>query len=133
MPDRSFHPAVWHSAGSGLFGTAPDYLIFLTALGEGRLLRPDTLAEAAIDHAAGMPMPAWNLGKGHGLVSGLLVDPAANGSALPAGTWEWSGLYGTSWFVDPANRIAVSALTNTGLEGCMGRFPADIARAIYRH
>lgn len=131
MPDRSFHPGVWYSAGSGLFGTASDYLKFLIALGEGRLLTAATLADATANHSGNVEMPSWNLGKGHGAFSGLLVDPAVANSRLPSGTWEWSGLYGTSWFFDPASRTAVVALTNTALEGCIGRFPSEIAAAIY--
>jgi CubicO group peptidase (beta-lactamase class C family) len=131
MPDRAWHAGAWHSAGSGMFGTAGDYLHFLMALVGGEVLAPETLAAATVDLAAGVPMPAWNLGKGHGLFSGLLVDPRATGLPHNPGRWEWSGLYGTSWFVDPVNEICVVALTNTALEGCLGKFPRDVAAAIY--
>ena len=41
-------------------------------------------------------------------------------------------MYGHSWFVDPARRLTVIALTNTALEGLFGRFPIELRDAIYR-
>lgn len=132
MPDRMFDPANFRSGGSGMVGTATDFMTFLNALIAGRLLRPETLAAASRDHAGDVPMPAWNVGKGPGLFSGIIRDPAAAGLPHSAGNWEWSGLYGNSWFVDRSEELCVVSCTNTALEGCMGQCPRDIAAAIYR-
>ena len=76
-------------------------------------------------------MPFWNLGRCHGLFAALLLKPAAAASSQPPGTWSWSGLYGSTWFVDPVNEISVVSCGNTALEGCIGQFPTDIAKAVY--
>jgi CubicO group peptidase (beta-lactamase class C family) len=44
---------------------------------------------------------------------------------------SWGGVYGHSWFHDPAAELSVVGLTNTALEGCMGSFPADVQASIY--
>ena len=38
---------------------------------------------------------------------------------------------GHTWFVDAARELTVVALTNTGLEGLFGRFPAAVRDAVY--
>ena len=44
----------------------------------------------------------------------------------------WGGVYGHSWFVDPERNITLIALTNTALEGMIGRFPIELRDATYR-
>jgi len=73
------------------------------------------------------PMPGWGFGFG----GGVLVDPSAASTPQSPGTWQWGGVYGHSWFVDPQRRLTVVALTNTALEGLYGRFPIDVRDAIY--
>jgi CubicO group peptidase (beta-lactamase class C family) len=43
----------------------------------------------------------------------------------------WGGVWGHSWFVDPARRLVVVGMTNTAIEGMMGQFPIDVRDAIY--
>jgi autotransporter-associated beta strand protein len=52
--------------------------------------------------------PGW----GHSLGAGVLVDPAAARTRLPAGSWGWGGIYGTQFWVDPVNRI-VGGIVNS--------------------
>ena len=73
-------------------------------------------------------MPGWGFGFG----GAVLVDPSAASTPQSPGTWQWGGVYGHSWFVDPQRRLTVVALTNTALEGLYGRFPIDVRDAIYR-
>ena len=61
----------------------------------------------------------------------MLVDPAPTGTPQAAGTLQWGGAYGHSWFVDRANALTVVALTNTAFEGMSGAFPAEIRDAVY--
>jgi hypothetical protein len=42
-----------------------------------------------------------------------------------------SGVYGHSWFVDPAKALSVVAFTNTACEGMNGAFVGEIQNAVY--
>jgi CubicO group peptidase (beta-lactamase class C family) len=46
------------------------------------------------------------------------------------GTFGWGGVWGHSWFIDPARRLSVVSLSNTALEGMMGRYVRDLRDAI---
>jgi CubicO group peptidase (beta-lactamase class C family) len=54
-----------------------------------------------------------------------LFTPQANG------TLAWSGVYGSMWFVDPQNKLSVVLLTNTALEGTIGKVTLDVRNALY--
>jgi len=43
----------------------------------------------------------------------------------------WGGVYGHSWFVDPSRKLTVVLLTNTALEGMMGKVTTDLRDAVY--
>jgi len=44
--------------------------------------------------------------------------------------WNWGGLYGTHFWVDPTARLSVVVLTNTAIVGTIGEFPLALQRAI---
>lgn len=133
-PTRAFDDSAFPSGGAGMIGTAADVLTLLETLRRGGdpLLPADLVAEMARDQIEGIAVEGMP-GVGYGLGFSVLRDPAAAGVAEPAGGWRWGGAYGHSWFVDPARRLSVVALTNTAFEGMSngGRFPADLSRAIY--
>ncbi|MGF6226417.1 CubicO group peptidase (beta-lactamase class C family) [Inquilinus ginsengisoli] len=79
----------------------------------------------------GLAMPTSPGSTTFGYGFALVTDPAAAGVPMTAGTWRWGGVYGHSWFVDPARRLAVVGLTNIALEGMKGEFVADLRAAIY--
>jgi CubicO group peptidase (beta-lactamase class C family) len=68
----------------------------------------------------------WAFGFG----GAILIDPAAALSPQSPGTFGWGGVWGHSWFIDPARRLSVVSLTNTALEGMMGRYVRDLRDAI---
>jgi len=70
-------------------------------------------------------------GIGFGFGGAVVVDPAAAHTPQSPGTWQWGGVYGHSWFVDPARKLTVVAFTNTGLEGMWGKFTTDLRDAVY--
>jgi CubicO group peptidase (beta-lactamase class C family) len=74
-----------------------------------------------------MPAPPWGFGYGWA----VLDDPRRAGSPQAAGTIQWGGAYGHSWFVDPKNRLTVVVFTNTAFEGMSGKFPIEIRNAVY--
>ena len=129
-PARAFDPDAFPSGGTGMVGTAGDYLRFLEAIrtdGAG-VLRPQTAA-AMTRNAIGDLGPGPGFGFGLGVQ--VLKDPAAAQTLLNAGAWNWGGVYGTHYWVDPAERISFVALTNTAVAGMFGAFPSALQRAVY--
>ena len=61
----------------------------------------------------------------------VVTNPGTAQTPQSAGTFAWGGVYGHSWFVDPAKRLTVVILTNTAVEGLFGQFPIQIRDAAY--
>jgi CubicO group peptidase (beta-lactamase class C family) len=133
-PSRVFDPGSYPSGGTGMVGTAPEFLRFLETLrcGGGPLVKPDTAAAMMRNQVGDLPVNARGPGWGFGFGASVLKDPEQAGSPQSAGTWGWGGVYGHSWFIDPASRLTVVGLTNTAIEGMAGRFPTDLRNAVYR-
>ena len=72
-------------------------------------------------------MPGWRWPLGWS----VLADPRKTGTPQTPGTWLWGGVYGNSWFVDPAQELSVTVLTNTAVAGMLGPFPNSIRDVIY--
>jgi CubicO group peptidase (beta-lactamase class C family) len=121
------------SGGGGMVSTAGDYLRFCEmllsggALGGTRLLAPSTVAlmtadalrpgsgysasaQRSVDSA---PTPA--LGQGFGL--GFAVRTAVGHNPLPGsvGSYFWSGAYGTTFYIDPAEKLILILMTQMPL------------------
>jgi CubicO group peptidase (beta-lactamase class C family) len=136
VPSRAFDPTSFASGGAGMIGSAPDLLRFFEAIRRGGrpVLSEESTAQmmrnqnANLSREAQGPGPGWGFGFG----GSVITDPAAAGSPQSSGTWQWGGVYGHSWFVDPERKFTVIALTNTALEGLAGRFPIELRDAIYR-
>jgi CubicO group peptidase (beta-lactamase class C family) len=114
-----------------MVGTAPDVLRLLEAVRKGGspALTPESAQAMMTNQIGGLsgPMP----GVGFGFGGAVIVDPAAAHSPQSAGTWMWGGVYGHSWFVDPARKLTVVLLTNTALEGMSGKLTGDLRDAVY--
>jgi CubicO group peptidase (beta-lactamase class C family) len=131
-PGRIFDPKVFHSGGGGMAGTARDFMVLLETLrtGGGEIVELGTVAEGVrnrLPSGVVAQRPGW----GFGHFGAVLTDPASAGSPQSPGTYRWGGIYGHTWFIDPAEKLSVVAMTNTGLEGCDGQFPLDVRDAIY--
>ena len=119
-----------------MIGSARDLLRFFETIrrGGGHVLSDESTAQMMANQNANLssnaqgPLPGWGFGFG----GSVLVDPLAAGSPQSRGTWQWGGVYRHSWFVDPERKFTVIALTNTALEGMIGRFPIELRDAIYR-
>lgn len=130
---RVFDPASFPSGGAGMTGTAGDYLRFLEAIRQGGapILTRESAALLA-EHAIGeLRAESEGPGWGFSLGAAVLLDPAAAGTPQHAGTWQWGGVLGSHWFVDPRERLTVVVLTNTAIAGVIGAFPAELRDAIY--
>lgn len=130
---RATDPHAWPSGGAGMSGTASDYLRFLEAIRTGGAPILSKAATALFTtHQIG-GLRAWTEGEGwgHGLGAAVLLDPKAAETPQSPGTWQWGGVLGSHWFVDPAEKLTVVVLTNTSVAGVIGEFPAELRSAIY--
>jgi CubicO group peptidase (beta-lactamase class C family) len=134
-PNRAFSPTAYNSGGGGMSGTVGDYARFLQMLvNEGeldglRLLREDTVRQMTQNATGNMPTlrgPGW----GFTLGFGILIDPAAAKSRLPAGSYGWGGIYGTQFWIDPTNRVVGLVMTQTAIIGS-GAIANPIREAFY--
>ncbi len=132
-PARAFDETSFPSGGGGMVGTAPDFLAFLEALrmGGAPLLKPESVEALTTNAIDDLRVNAVGPGWGFGLGVAVLKDPVLAESPESAGTWRWGGAYGHSWFVDPARRLSVVALTNTAVAGMNGPYPDAIRDAVY--
>jgi len=107
-PRKSF------SGGAGLVSTAGDYARFLEALRRGgvldgaRILSPKTVELMTVDHVH----DAWQ-GDGGGFGLGFGITEEIGWSGLPGspGTYAWGGAYHSTYWVDPAEELVVSYMT----------------------
>ncbi|CAN7236303.1 beta-lactamase family protein [Rhizobium rhizogenes] len=131
-PDRIFDPTSYHSGGAGMAGTADDVLAILETVRKGGapLLSANTVKTMTTDQANGHLQPLQP-GFGFGYGWSVVINPVAADVPFSVGTIKWGGVYGHSWFVDPAKGLTVVALTNTALEGMWGQFTIDLRDAIY--
>lgn len=102
-------PPTAPSGGGGLVGTADDYLRFASMLlNEGeldgvRILAPQTVGLMRANHLGKEAMAAREAGFGLGF--GVEMTPSARNLYGGAGTYYWSGVNRTFFWVDPSNRI----------------------------
>jgi CubicO group peptidase (beta-lactamase class C family) len=114
-----------------MVGTAPDFLRLLEAIRTGGkpILKAATAASMMQNQIGSVTGPQPGLGFGYG--GAVVVDPAKAHTPQSPHTWQWGGIYGHSWFVDPARKLTVVAFTNTALEGMVGKFTTDLRDAVY--
>jgi CubicO group peptidase (beta-lactamase class C family) len=101
------------SGGGGLMSTMADYARFLQfMLNRGeldgvRLLGSRLVDLMTADHLGLIPSRDDLLPPGHGFGLGVAVRTALGEAGMPGsvGTYHWSGIGGTSFFVDPAEDL----------------------------
>jgi CubicO group peptidase (beta-lactamase class C family) len=130
-PARAFDNNAFPSGGSGMNGTARDFLHFLEDLRAGDYLIPNDLkTEMTKIHTGTLKLDAWP-GRGFGLGFTILRNQTEANTKESVGTWRLGGAYGHSWFVDPVEKLTVVSFTNTAFEGMDGQFTVDLTDAIY--
>jgi CubicO group peptidase (beta-lactamase class C family) len=106
----------WESGGGGMVSTASDYARFLEMLLGGgtldgkRYLSPKTIAFMTSDQLEDVvPGPYYLPGPGYGFGLGFAVRRTAGGAPFPGsvGDYTWSGVGGTSFWVDPKEDLFV--------------------------
>lgn len=107
----------YYSGGAGLVSTARDYARFAQMLLNGgaldgaRLLSPKTVELMTASHTADLP-PSGLIGGGahFGLGFRVVTDVGATQTLGSNGTFGWSGIYGTNFWVDPKERLVAIVL-----------------------
>ena len=105
--------ALFESGGGGMVATAMDYARFLDMLlgngrlGETRLLGRKTVDLMTSDHLGSITGASDLLPPGHGFGLGFAVRTQAGMAPFPGsvGNYYWSGAAGTSFWVDPTERL----------------------------
>ena len=132
-PKRVHDEGSFPSCGAGLVGDAADLMTFFRAMlaGGGPILSPATvrtmMKNQLPDGVHTLHGPGWGFGYGWG----VLTEPQGPSAHLPPGLLKWGGVYGHSWFMDPAAERICLLLTNTSYEGMGGKLPADLVTAFY--
>jgi len=125
-------PPKMAGGGGGLFSTLDDYYRFAQMiLNKGeldgvRILSPQAVTLMTSNHLAddvqsggyGVGHQQIRPGYGHGFDGAVFNDPAAAGSRVGRGTYQWDGAGGTWFWVDPENEIVfVGLIQRMALEG----------------
>jgi len=131
-PGRAFDLTSFPSGGAGMVGTAREFLSFLEAIrtGGGGVVGADTARQMMSNQTGELVIVTNGPGWGFGFGGAVHLDPALSGSVHSKGVWLWGGVYGHSWFVDPARKLSVLVMTNTAIEGMTGAFAVDVAAAV---
>jgi CubicO group peptidase (beta-lactamase class C family) len=109
----------FESGGGGLLSTAGDYVRFLQlmrnrgTLEGSRLVSRKTIEWMTSDHLGSIPIEGDLLLPGYGFGLGFAVRRQMGLSPQPGspGQYFWSGIGGTSFFVDPAEDLFAMLLT----------------------
>jgi CubicO group peptidase (beta-lactamase class C family) len=107
-------PKKYFSGGAGLTSTARDYGRFAQmllnggALDNARLLGPKTVELMTTSHTGDLPGGGGSLigaGGAFGLGFRIVTDLGATQTLGSPGMFGWSGIYGTTFWVDPKERL----------------------------
>jgi len=108
----------YFSGGAGLASTASDYARFANMLLNGgtldgvRLLSPKTVELMTMSHTSDVtpPLPLLGPGVNFGLGFRVVTDLAATQSLGSNGLYGWIGIYGTTFWVDPKEKLVAVML-----------------------
>ena len=105
-------PKTYFSGGAGLVSTAADYARFGHMLLNGgvldgvRVLSPKTIELMTVSHTTDLPsVSAAGPGRGFGLGFFVVTDLGATQTLGSVGNYGWSGIYGTTFWVDPKEKL----------------------------
>ena len=126
-------PAIFESGGGGMVATTMDYARFLQMLLNNgqlngtRLLGRKTIELMTADHLGDISRPADMIGPGFGFGLGFAVRTHAGMGTMPGsvGQYYWGGAAGTTFWVDPAERLFAVMMIQS-------RVQRDIYRPLFR-
>ena len=126
------------SGGGGLVSSMHDMLALMRSLmpGGDALLKPDTLHLMMQNHlpqGTGISFPGIGdvPGKGFGYGGAVTLTPSSIDPAGSTGEFEWGGIAGTHWWINPRHGIAGVLMTQR-LMSFWHPFSFDFKRAAYQ-
>lgn len=139
-PDwQLMNPALcgYYSGGAGCFGTLQSYvkiveMLYNKGFYQGvRILRPETVelmaGKKSRNHMRFSKGARW------GLSMAVFEEPKAEDRGLEPGTFGWSGAFGTHFYVDWVNRMAVVLMVNrSNIGGAGSHVSLALEHAIYK-
>lgn len=128
-PKRIFERAAAQAGGSGMAGTAGEFMKLLDAIVGGDFLKPATRV-AAFSNQVGSFLTGRRAGEQFGYLGAVITDAKAAGWPKD-GIIRWGGIWGNNWVVDPETGTILVAYTNTMWEGSDGRFRDDLRDAVF--
>lgn len=104
--------------GAGLAATMDDYLNFISMLSEkGSFHGKTIIQESTIDEMTRSQMPETVMPGVENWGLGVRVITEDTYESLPAGSFGWSGAYGTHFWVDLVNKINAIYMKNSKFDG----------------
>ena len=130
-----FMNGVYFSGGGGLMSTPEDYLQFgMMLVNNGqwngkRLLAPRTV-EMMGSVAAPDTLPGRPAGEAYGLSVRVINNPMARNTFLSEGSFGWSGLYGTLFWVDRKEKLVGIVMTQTSNQEFLRDFETMVMQSV---
>jgi CubicO group peptidase (beta-lactamase class C family) len=112
-PDYPKQAGTYYSGGAGLSSTAYDYAVFLQMLLNGgeyngkRLLSPATVRMMTSNQIGELSLGLKKFGLGFGLIT----EREAARMPVSAGSFEWGGIFGTTYWADPQEGVVALLYT----------------------
>lgn len=131
----NFMNGAYFSGGGGLMSTAEDYLQFAQMLLNGGALNGKRLlGERAVALMASVyapdTLPGRPRGEGYGLSVRVVTSAVDRNTFLSDGSFGWSGLFGTHFWVDPKEKIVGILMTQTANNEMRNDFEDAVMQAI---
>jgi CubicO group peptidase (beta-lactamase class C family) len=126
---------VYFMGSGGLISTAEDYIPFGVMLANGgelsgkRILGKKTVEMFRSAHIPDT-LQGRAAGEGYGLGVRVVTNHVRRGTMLSDGTFGWSGVYGTHFFVDPVEQVVGVLLVQTAIQEVNRDFEDLVAQSI---
>lgn len=128
-PNYPLFPRTYFSGGAGLSASTFDYAIFLQMLINGGMYNgKQILGRRTIEL---MTSPQIAIGNDHfGLGFRITSKKSADQNMFSEGTYSWGGYYGTSYYVDPKEKLITLIMTQH-TPNSHGEFNQKVENIIY--
>jgi CubicO group peptidase (beta-lactamase class C family) len=133
----SMSSKVYFASGGGLISTVDDYSHFAQMLANGgefnghRLLSPRTVKYMSSVHIP-YTLPGRTPGEAFGLTVRVIQDANAGEIRISDGSFGWSGVYGTHFWVDPKEEIVAVMMCQTSIREMRPEFENLVMSAIMK-